>query len=190
VNGDGILAWYALSVRSHAEQLVGKALTLKGVECFLPSTRSLRRWSDRVKEIQTPLFPGYVFAQFDCRNRLPILTTPAVIDIIGFGQRYVPVSEVELETIRRVLESKAKYEPAPFLQIGQRVVVESGPLAGIDGLLIEIKQTRRLVVSVLLLQRSVNVELNSEWVISAPPVWQSVSPRSYGSYGRSFDVRQ
>lgn len=186
MNGDRFLAWYALSVRSRAEQLVGKALGLKGIECFLPSILSMRRWSDRVKEVQAPLFPGYVFARFDCRERLPVLTTQGVVDIVGFGQEYIPVSEVELHTIRRVLESRAKCEPAPFLQIGQRVTIKSGPLAGIDGFLIEIKRTRRLVVSVSLLQRSINVELDAEWIIGAPPVWQPVLQRSYG---RDFDGR-
>jgi transcription termination/antitermination protein NusG len=183
VNSNSFLAWYALSVRSRAEQLVGKSLGLKGIECFLPSTRCLRRWSDRVKEVQAPLFPGYVFARFDCRERLPILVTPGVIDIVGFGQEYIPVSEMELDTIRRVLESRAKCEPADFLQIGQRVIIQSGPLAGIDGFLIEVKRTRRLVVSVSLLQRSINVELNAEWIVGAPPIWQ---PVLQGSYGREL----
>jgi transcription antitermination factor NusG len=168
---NNFLAWYALSVRSHSEHIVDLALGRKGIESFSPSVRSLRRWSDRIKEIETPLFPGYVFARFDCRDRLPVLTTPAVVDIVGFGQRYVPVSDAELDAIRRVLECRANCEPAPFLQAGQRVVIESGPLAGVEGLLIEIKRTRRLVVSVSLLQRSVKVELNPEWVASAP-VWQ------------------
>ncbi len=168
MTANNLLAWYALTVRSNSEQIVATALDRKGIENFLPSFRSLRRWSDRTKEIQRPLFPGYVFARFDCNERLPVLTTPAVVDIVGFGQKYVPVSEAELHAIRRVLESKAKCEPVAYLQVGQRVVVESGPLMGIEGLLVEIKRTRRLVVSISLLQRSVDVELNSEWVTSAP----------------------
>ncbi len=168
MNANSLLAWYALTVRSNSEQIVARGLDRKGIENFLPSFRSLRRWSDRTKEIQQPLFPGYVFARFDCNERLPVLTTPAVVDIVGFGQKYVPVSEVELHAIRRVLESKAKCEPVGYLQVGQRVVVESGPLTGIEGLLVEIKRTKKLVVSISLLQRSVDVELNSEWVTSAP----------------------
>jgi transcription antitermination factor NusG len=148
--------------------LAATGLECKGIESFLPSIRSRRKWSDRVKEIEQPLFPGYVFARFDARNRLPVLTTPAVVDVVGFGQRYVPVSETELHAIRLVLESKAKCEPSPFLRVGQQVVIESGPLAGVEGLLVEIKNTRRLVVSVSLLQRSVKVELDPEWVTSAP----------------------
>jgi transcription antitermination factor NusG len=125
----------------------------------------LRRWSDRIKQIQTPLFPGYVFARFDCRDRLPILITPGVIDIVGFGQEYIPVSDLELHTIRRVLQSRTKCEPEPFLRI--------------DGFLKEIKRTRRLVVSISLLQRSVNVELNSEWIIGFPSIWQPELERNY-----------
>jgi transcription antitermination factor NusG len=171
LKGIELMDWYALVVRSNSEQMVATSLERKGIENFWPSFSSLRRWSDRTKEIRRPLFPGYVFAKFDCQERLPVLTTPAVIDIVGFGQKYVPVSEAELDVIRRVLESRAKCEPAPFLQVGQRVVIENGPLAGVDGLLIEIKQTRRLVVSISLLQRSMNVELKSEWVTSGP-LWE------------------
>lgn len=181
------LAWYALSVRSNSERMVAEALNLKGIDSFLPSIRSLRRWSDRVKEIQSPLFPGYVFARFDCSERIPILTTPAVVSIVGFGNSFTPVSESELAAIHRVLESRAKCEPMPYLNVGQQVVIENGPLAGVSGLLIEIKNTQRLVVSISLLHRSLNVELNPEWVTSAPmwPVQQQQQ-----SYGRVFDGRQ
>lgn len=179
VNPDNSPAWYALSVRSHAEQIVCNTLKLKGVESYLPITREIRRWSDRVKEIQTPLFPGYVFARFDCRDRLPVLRTPAVVDIVGFGQQYVPVSELELNNIRRILESRARCQSVPFLQVGQQVVIAGGPLAGIEGLLIEIKESRQLVVSISILQRSVQVELKPEWVAGMPS-WQPMTQRGYG----------
>ncbi len=163
---NGFPAWYAVTVRSRAERLAATALDRKGYDTFLPSVRTLRKWSDRKKEVDTPLFPGYVFARFDAEERLPILTTPAVRDIVGFGQKCVPVAEEELAAIRRVLECRARCEPHPFLRAGQRVTVESGPLAGLEGLLVEIRESRRLVVSVSLLQRSINVELNPEWVTS------------------------
>lgn len=184
MSGNSNLEWYALSVRSHSEANVAKALSLKGVECYLPSIPSFRRWSDRIKEIDAPLFPGYLFARFDCSHRLPILTTPSVVDIVGFGQKYVPVSEAELLTIRRVLEVKAKCEPWPFVKIGQRVVIERGPLAGVEGFLSEIKQSRRLIVSVSLLQRSVNVELKPEW-ITGVPLWPQCG--SVVTYANNID---
>jgi transcription antitermination factor NusG len=184
LDGNSYLAWYALSVRSLSEQNVSKALNLKGIECFLPSISALRRWSDRVKAVETPLFPGYLFAKFDCRSSLPVLTTPAVLDILGFGDRYEPVSEAELNAIRRVLEVRAKCEPTPFLKVGQAVVIESGPLAGVEGFLIEIRSSRRLVVSVSLLQRSVSVELSPE-LITGVRVW----PQQYCRAGQAGSIR-
>ena len=169
LHGKGFLNWYAITVRSRSERLAAIALERKGYEIFLPSIRGLRKWSDRNKEVETPLFPGYVFARFDPLERLPILTTPAVVDIVGFGQKCAPVAEEELEAVRRVLECRVKCEPHPFLRTGEKVVIESGPLAGVEGILVEITQTRRLVVSITLLRRSINVELNPGWVTS--PAW-------------------
>lgn len=122
------------------------------------------RWSDRVKTVEKPLFPGYVFCGFDPHRRLPILTTPGVLHIVGFGKEPVPVDDVELEAVRATLRSGLLVRPWPFLQVGERVVVERGPLAGVEGRISQFKGAFRLVVSISLLRRSIAAEIERGWI--------------------------
>jgi transcription antitermination factor NusG len=164
------LRWYAIRVRSNAERNVHVALSSKQLESFLPTYRSRRRWSDRIKELDAPLFPGYTFCRFDASQRLPILTTPGVISIISSSQGPIAVDEHELAFVRSMILSGAIVGPWPFLREGQRVAVERGPLTGVEGIVVSVKGQYRLVVSVSLLQRSVSVEIDRDWVtpVSSP----------------------
>jgi transcription antitermination factor NusG len=160
--------WYALHVRTRFEKVVARNLRGKGYEEFLPLYRRTNRWSDRVKEIELPLFPGYVFCRFNALNRLPILTVPGVNAVVGIGKNLLPVEESELDAIRAVLKSGRCCEPWPFLEVGQRVRVEYGPLAGTEGLVMMLKNTYRLVISVHMLQRSVAVEIDRDCLKPLP----------------------
>jgi transcription antitermination factor NusG len=130
----------------------------------LPTYKTKRRWSDRVVESDRPLFPGYVFCRFDHKARLPILTTPGVVAVIGFGNDPAPIEETEIEAVRTVLRSGLATEPCPFLREGQRVRVKRGALEGVEGILMKKKNEFRMVVSVGMLQRSIAVEIDREWI--------------------------
>src|SRR5262245_45652712 len=116
--------WYALHVRSRFEKVVSRNLRGKGYDEFLPLYRRPSRWSDRIKEIELPLFPGYVFCRFNPLDRLPILTIPGVNSVVGIGKNLIHVEESELNAVRDVLKSGSFCEPWPFLEVGQRVRVE------------------------------------------------------------------
>lgn len=169
------LSWFALNTRFRYEDYVAKQLSAKGYEVLLPVYRSRRRWSDRMKNVELPLFPGYLFCRFDANDRLPILTTPGMIQIVGFGKTPVPVEDSEIVNIQRAISSDLTREPWPYLQIGEKVRVETGALRGVEGILLSVKGGHRLVLSVTLLQRSVAVEVNSAWV--APVSQKSSSSR-------------
>jgi len=154
--------WYALHVKTRFEKVVARNLRGKGYEEFLPSYKRANRWSDRIKEIELPLFPGYVFCRFNLLDRLPILTIPGVNAVVSIGKKLIPIEESELDAVRTVLNSGNFYEPWPFLQVGQRVSVEYGPLAGTEGFVLMVKNTYRFVISVNMLQRSVAVEIDRE----------------------------
>jgi len=146
--------------------LADATLRHKGYDSFLPLYRRRRR-ADRRQEISIPVFPGYLFCRFDRDARLPILTTPGVLQIVGVGRRPIPVSEAEIASVSRLIESGLTAEPCPYFEVGQQVRVTDGPLRGITGVLAVVKNERRLVVCVSLLRRAVSVEIPSEWVLPA-----------------------
>lgn len=162
-------SWYVLRVRSRFENTVAAHLRGRGYEWFLPLYKCRRRWSDRYKEIELPLFPGYVFCQLNPLNRLPVLSIPGVVHIVGVGQVPLPVDEAEIVAIQTAIRSGLPRQPWPFLQIGHKVRVEYGPLCGIEGILLRFGSHQRLVLSVVLLQRSVAVQVDESWVQPSTP---------------------
>src|SRR6478609_5472927 len=126
--------WYALHVKPRFEKCVTGQLSVKGYETFLPSYVAKRQWSDRVKSLSLPLFPGYVFCRFNVNARLPILITPGVNQVVGAGKTPIMVDESELAASRRVIESGVAAQPWPYLKVGETVQVECGPLEGLTGI--------------------------------------------------------
>ncbi len=158
------LPWFALRTRSNFEKIAAIALGNKGLTSYLPSYKNRRRWSDRVVVADKPLFQGYVFCRFDPLDRLPVLTTTGVISIVGCGTEPAPIDDHEIEAIDAILRSGLATEPCPFLREGQRVRVRQGSLEGVEGILTKKKSDFRLVISVTMLQRSIAVEIDREWI--------------------------
>jgi transcription antitermination factor NusG len=161
--------WFALQVRTRQEASVADQLNGRGYERFLPLYAVRKHWSDRIKEVESPLFPGYLFCRFNPHDRLPILKTPGVIQIVGFRGGPTAVDESEIRSIQTLVAAGVPHHPWPFLAAGDRVRIESGPLVGLEGILTEVKRSHRLVLSVTLLQRSVAVEIDSALVTAIHP---------------------
>lgn len=176
-----IHSWYAIRVRAKSERVVSAALSGKGYDEYLPLYHARRRWSDRVKDLDLPLFTGYIFCRFDVQVRLPILTTPGVISIVGSGKIPVAIPDREIDAIQTLIRSGLHLQPWPQLVVGSRVVIEKGPLKGLEGVALDVKKKYRLFVSVPLLQRSVSVEIDREWV---RPLSKVIEARSVSSAGR------
>ena len=161
---ESAIRWYAVYVRSRHEKVVETTLKGKGYSAFSPIYRTCRKRSDRTTQIDVPLFPGYVFCQFDSTRRLPILTTPGVVFVVSAGETPQPVANSEIESLQTIAASGRPVQPWPFLKEGQRVRIHAGPLSGALGALLRTKNDARLVVSVTLLQRSVAVEIDQDLV--------------------------
>jgi transcription antitermination factor NusG len=131
------------------------------------------------------LFPGYLFCRFDVQVRLPILTIPGVISVVGCGKTPIPVSDEEVDTIQAMVRSGLLLRPWPQLVVGSKIVIEKGPLQGVEGVTLDIKKKHHLVVSVPLLQRSVAVEIDREWV---RPVPATMTARDTVSSGRLLSI--
>ena len=172
--------WFALRVRSNYEKIAELHLRERGYERFAPYYKVERQWSDRKKEIDQFLFPGYVFCRLNSHDRLPVLTIPGVVGLVGFGKIPAPIPDQEIERIQRMVESGLLVKPWPFLEVGQTVLIERGPLCGMEGILAEEKGQCRLVVSVHLLRRSVAAEVERTWV-------RPLSPRPKSRNGRAAE---
>ncbi len=131
---------------------------------FLPLYPQKRRWGGKLEEVQLPLLAGYVFCDFDAACRLPILTTPGVVNIVGIGRSPVAIEPKELADLKYVINSRLPVEAIPYLAPNCRVLVVDGPLRGLEGTLLTEKNVFRLVVSITILQRSVAVELDRDSV--------------------------
>jgi transcription antitermination factor NusG len=150
-------------VAPRKEKIAAQTLRERGFEDFLPLYTSSRRWSDRMKKVESPLFPGYVFCRFEIRARATLLKTPGVISIVGFGKVPEPIVDAEIAALQTVCRAGLKAMPYPNPKIGSKVRIEEGPLKGLEGILVEDKKTR-LVLSLSLLKRSVAVEINRDWI--------------------------
>jgi transcription termination/antitermination protein NusG len=153
--------WFALWTRSRHEQVVREQLEQKRVEAFLPTVTRWSRWKDRKKKIDWPLFPGYCFARFDPRERLPILKCTGVVNIISFEGEPAPIPEQEIDGIRRLVETDLAYDPCPMIREGEMVEVVHGPLKGVIGRLVRKNDKARLVLSVDLIGQAVSVEVDA-----------------------------
>jgi transcription antitermination factor NusG len=160
--------WFAIYTRHQHEKLAASSLAYKGFEVFLPLYTAVRQWSDRTKELSLPLFPCYLFLRGGLEERLSILTTPGVHGLVGFAGVAAVIPDAEIEALRQAMVRGARVEPHPFLKCGDWVRVKSGPLEGIEGVLVRHKSQFRLVLSVDLVQKSAAVEVDA-WAVERVP---------------------
>jgi transcription antitermination factor NusG len=160
-------AWFALITRTRHEKAVYRQLADKGIPAYLPTVNRWSRWTDRTRQIETPLFPGYCFASFNPDEPLPVLMCAGVLGIVSFGAGPVPIAPEELQSIRLLLASDAvACEPHALLQEGDTVEVIGGPLRGVVGRLLHKDLTRAsVVVSIHVIGRGVRVQVRSDDIV-------------------------
>jgi len=159
--------WYAAYTCAQHEKSVTRQLELRSVQSFLPLYEKMSRWKDRRVKVQLPLFAGYVFVRMQLDEKLRVLQVPGVVRLVGFGGQPSPLLEEEMEALRRGLSGTLHAEPCPYLQVGSRVRLKSGPLRGTQGVLLKKKSGYRFVISLELIQRSISVEVDAEDIQTA-----------------------
>ena len=152
--------WCAIYTRHQHEKTIAQSLSTKGLEVFLPLYNATRRWKDRTVHLSLPLFPCYLFLRGMQERKLEVVTTPGIISILSINGETAVVPENEIESIRKAIEWGNRVEPHPFLRRGDKVRVISGPLQGLEGILVRKKNLYRLVLSVEILERSAAVEVD------------------------------
>lgn len=156
--------WYAIYVRPRHEFQVFGRLSKTGVEAFLPTVERLSKWKDRKKLIEFPLFPGYLFVHInkDSKDRLAILKTKGVVRFLGVSpNKPATIPDEQIDSLKRLVESKEALEPYPYLKEGERVRIKGGPLAGIEGMLVKKIRQHLLILSVDVLQQGVSLEIDA-----------------------------
>ncbi len=162
--------WHAIYVKSRCEKKTAFFLAAHGLQHYLPTVMKQRRWKGRKREVEVPLFPGYVFLrrdfEADCAydSRVEILRMPGVVKIVGAGSPLEPVLHVpdqEIFNIKTVLERKMKVDPYRYsVAVGQTVRITKGPLAGVEGVVVERRGVYRLILHVKLIMQAVAVEIH------------------------------
>ena len=155
------MRWYAAYTCARHEKRVSKQLQERRIDSFLPTYHSVRRWKDRRKELDLPLFPGYVFVHLAGDDRMRVLQVPGVVRFVSFNGRPAPLDNSEIESLRNGIANGVHAEPHPYLKVGRPVRVKHGPMAGTEGILVRKKDKFRVVISVGLIMRSVAVEVQA-----------------------------
>ncbi len=157
--------WFAIRTSPRWELRASTELLQRGCEVYVPLCHVKHKWSDRTKVVDVPLFPGYLFSRFLTRDRVRVLQASGVKQILGIGDTPAPISESEIDNLRTLVDARPVLVPWPYLQAGQRVRVDRGPLAGVHGFVVRAEEeSLRIVVSVDLLQRSVSAEIDRDCI--------------------------
>ena len=157
--------WFAIRTSPRWELRASTELFQRGFEIYVPLCHVKHKWSDRTKVVDVPLFPGYLFSRFLMKDRVRVLQASGVKQILGIGETPAPISESEIDNLRTLVDARPVLVPWPYLQAGQRVRVDRGPLAGVQGFVVRAEEgSLRIVVSVDLLQRSVSAEIDRDCI--------------------------
>jgi transcription antitermination factor NusG len=160
--GDGTSEkWFAVHTYSRREKVVAQEARDLGVTTFLPTVKEVRKWSDRRKVIESPLFTCYVFVKIvpDNRERLKVLRINGVLGFVGTHGMGISIPDAQIQAVQVLTEEQLPLCSHPFLKIGQRVRVRSGALSGVEGILTGRSGERTLVVSLDAIQRSLSVRI-------------------------------
>lgn len=161
LNENSMPRWYAAFTRSNHERTAAEQMKRRSIENFVPTYETVRKWKDRRKRLEMPLFPGYVFVRVAIEERLSVLVVPGVVRLVGFNNRPVPVADEEIESLRMIVNRKLRPEPHPFLPVGRKVRIKRGALEGVAGILVRKKGYVRLLISIDLIRQSAVVEVDS-----------------------------
>lgn len=164
------IQWFALHVLTRHEQVVAAGLEAKNIESLVPFMNQRRRWSDRLKTVRSPIFPGYVFCRLEQTCKLAAVKTPGVIRVVAFGGRDYPLADAEIESLQALSRSEVAALRCDYLPIGQRVRLVDGPLAGLAGVLVRSDNAKRLIVSIDILQRSIAVDVGDARIQAVNPL--------------------
>ena len=155
--------WHAVYLKSRHEFKVEKKFAETNIDAFLPVIERLRNWKDRKKLVTFPLFPGYIFVHIpdDYNSTLSVLKTSGVVRFLTLEGKPAPIPEEQINYLKKLIENKEQIDPHPYITEGQRVRITSGPLAGVEGILMEKRTQNLLILSIDLLKQGASVKIDA-----------------------------
>jgi transcription elongation factor/antiterminator RfaH len=156
--------WYALYTRPRHEKKVTEMLLSKGVEVYLPLLNTRRKLKDRIRMVELPLFPSYVFCKFEYKERFSILETQGIIKIVNFHGVPSVVPDWQIESLKKVLENPESLQMESYFRQGDLVEVKEGPFKGLRGTVKKIKGESRLAITIEGIMQSISVEIDPDSV--------------------------
>jgi transcription antitermination factor NusG len=177
------LQWFAAYTTSCREKSVVEHCHVRGIDCFLATYRSIRRWKNGCTvNLERPLFPGYVFVRVNHTRRVGVLEVPGVVSIVGAARQPTPLPDADIEALRSGIHL-LKAEPHGYLKVGDKARIRNGPLAGMTGILVRKKNTLRVVLTLELIMKSISVEVDEQDLELAD---QQLLPWGNETYSREF----
>ena len=158
--------WIAIYTKSRHEKSVARNLKNKSFEVYLPMLKERRKWSDRKRWVEFPMFRSYVFVRTYIKNGLYILETDGVTKIVHFNQKVAVVKDDDINAIKLILEGGYSIRSEDYFLLGDKVEVKAGPLKGIVGEVIRSDKKDRLVVRVDAIQHSISTHINRSYLRS------------------------
>jgi len=170
------LPWYVVRCKANAERTVAQSLTNRGITVFLPLQKRLSKRKN-IGLIQTPLFPGYIFAQFEYRASLLVVACPGVVNVLCRGPIPEPVDPIEMNSLLALSRQNVFMATLPTFEKGEKVRITDGPLADVEGIVVRDNGSQKLILSVTLLRRSIAAQIDREWIqgLNTSPVPLQVS---------------
>jgi transcription antitermination factor NusG len=153
--------WFAVYTQSRHEHRVAQHFATQAIQHFLPLYRAQRQWKDRRATLELPLFPNYLFVQIALEARVAVLRTPGVVGFVSSGAKPSPLDDYEIETLRSGLHLR-KVTPHSYLVVGERVRIRSGPMRGLEGVLVRQNNSDRVVITLSQIKQSIAVEISAD----------------------------
>jgi transcription antitermination factor NusG len=156
--------WYALYLRSRYEKKVCTELQKKTIETFLPIIQEMHKWSDRKKVVQEPLFRGYIFVKTDLHDKASILMSDGVVRFVGINNKPSSIPDLQIDWLRRIVDESIEMQHEQYLNIGERVRVNAGPLIGIEGIVTRMHGVSRVLISIAAIEQSVSIQMPADYL--------------------------
>ena len=156
--------WIVVRSKPRSEKVAHNELVKKNIEAYLPLLKERRKWSDRKKWVEFPLFSSYLFARIDIKDSIFVLQTQGVNTIVKFGKQIAIVQNSVIEAIRLAMEGGYQLEPVEYFVEGNQVEVIAGPMKGVKGIVVKLKGQNRLIIKIDAIQQALSIQIESKFI--------------------------